>query len=116
MQTVLDKLLVAFDFQDKQLTCSDCTEQFLFSVSEQAFYKEKNLKNEPRRCPNCRIISRLRRDGIDPTQTAEVCCVDCSAVTRVPFLPRGHKPIYCPTCLHARKKAAKDTDERSEEA
>lgn len=76
MQTSLGRFLVALEFHDKLLACSDCAEQFVFSASEQTFYQQKSLQNEPKRCPNCRIISRLRRDGVDPKQTAEVCCVD----------------------------------------
>lgn len=111
MQTALDRFLVALQFQDKQLTCADCSQPFVFTAAEQEFYKEKGLQNEPRRCPNCRIVSRLRRTGVDIKQTAEVCCVDCGAVTRVPFVPRGHSPIYCPTCFHAKKKQQKETDD-----
>lgn len=42
------------EFQDKTLVCKDCGQEFVFTVGEQAFYKEKGLDNEPKRCKECR--------------------------------------------------------------
>ena len=39
---------------DKIITCKDCGAEFVFTESEQAFYKEKGFDNEPQRCPECR--------------------------------------------------------------
>ncbi|MDF2519722.1 MAG: CDGSH-type zinc finger protein [Clostridia bacterium] len=39
---------------DKELTCKDCGNTFVFTEGEQAFYKEKGFENEPQRCPDCR--------------------------------------------------------------
>ncbi|MDO5040341.1 zinc-ribbon domain-containing protein [Clostridium sp.] len=39
---------------DKVIKCRDCGEEFVFSVGEQEFYKEKGFTNEPVRCPACR--------------------------------------------------------------
>lgn len=39
---------------DKTITCKDCNSEFIFSESEQAFYKEKGFNNEPQRCSGCR--------------------------------------------------------------
>ena len=38
---------------DKTITCKDCGSEFIFSVGEQEFYKEKGFDNEPVRCPAC---------------------------------------------------------------
>ena len=32
---------------DKTITCRDCGIEFIFSVGEQEFYKEKGFDNEP---------------------------------------------------------------------
>lgn len=40
--------------EDKKLICKDCGSEFIFTVGEQEFYKEKQLENEPKRCPQCR--------------------------------------------------------------
>lgn len=40
--------------EDKKLTCKDCGKEFVFSVGEQEFYKEKGFENTPVRCTECR--------------------------------------------------------------
>ncbi len=47
--------------QDKTLKCKDCGIEFVFTVREQEFYKEKGFDNEPNRCPDCRRANKLRR-------------------------------------------------------
>ena len=42
------------EFEDKTLVCQDCGKEFTFTAGEQAFYKEKGLDNEPKRCKECR--------------------------------------------------------------
>ena len=39
---------------DKTIVCRDCGSEFIFSVGEQEFYKEKGFENEPVRCVSCR--------------------------------------------------------------
>ena len=39
---------------DKTIVCRECSKEFLFTEGEQAFYKEKGLDNEPKRCKECR--------------------------------------------------------------
>src|SRR5436190_14634340 len=36
---------------DKQLTCRDCGQGFLFTVGEQEFFASRGFTNEPSRCP-----------------------------------------------------------------
>ncbi|HHE41982.1 MAG TPA: hypothetical protein ENL12_05000 [Dehalococcoidia bacterium] len=47
-------------YQDKYIRCRDCGDEFVFSASEQQFFAEKGLTNEPKRCPTCR---RAKRNG-----------------------------------------------------
>lgn len=42
------------EFEDKTIVCKDCGKEFIFSAGEQAFFKEKGLDNEPKRCKECR--------------------------------------------------------------
>lgn len=42
------------EFQDKKKTCTGCGKEFIFTAGEQAFYKERGLENEPKRCKECR--------------------------------------------------------------
>lgn len=46
---------------DKTINCKDCGNEFLFTESEQAFYKEKGFENEPQRCPDCRRARKQQR-------------------------------------------------------
>lgn len=49
---------------DKTLTCKDCSQEFVFTEGEQAFYQEKGFENDPVRCPDCRKARKnQRRDG-----------------------------------------------------
>ena len=40
--------------EDRTLICKDCGKEFIFTVGEQEFYKEKGFDNDPVRCPDCR--------------------------------------------------------------
>ena len=48
---------------DKVLTCKDCSTEFVFTESEQAFYKEKGFDNEPQRCADCRKARKQQRNN-----------------------------------------------------
>ena len=51
----LESLILGGIFMtDKTITCRDCGSEFIFSVGEQEFYKEKGFDNEPTRCISCR--------------------------------------------------------------
>lgn len=51
------------EFQDKTLICKDCGNEFTFTAGEQAFYKEKGLDNEPKRCKDCRDKKKSERNN-----------------------------------------------------
>ncbi len=46
--------------EDKKIQCRDCGKEFVFTVGEQEFYKEKGFENEPVRCPECRKARKQR--------------------------------------------------------
>ena len=46
---------------DKTMTCKDCNAEFIFTVGEQEFYKEKGFENEPQRCLDCRRAKKQQR-------------------------------------------------------
>ena len=91
--------------EDKTLICRDCQKAFLFSAGEQEFFSAKGLTNDPKRCADCRILMRVQRSGEDPKQTAEVNCAQCDLPTRVPFQPKGYRPVYCGACFRSKKIA-----------
>ncbi|MCZ6683559.1 MAG: zinc-ribbon domain-containing protein, partial [Planctomycetota bacterium] len=41
-------------YEDKTLTCVDCSQEFVHSGEDQARYAERGFTNEPKRCRECR--------------------------------------------------------------
>lgn len=89
-------------FEDKNLVCRDCGEEFAFTAGEQEFYAEKGFQNEPTRCKNCRQ-ARKSRSANEPRETFDTTCAACGAPTQVPFIPKSDRPIYCSDCFAARR-------------
>ena len=50
-------------FQDRTLTCRDCSATFVFTVGEQEFYAQKGFQHEPTRCISCRQTRKRDRGG-----------------------------------------------------
>jgi len=89
-------------FQDKTLACKDCGQEFVFTAGEQEFYAEKGFENEPTRCKECRQARKNNR--VKSTETFETVCAQCGAPTRVPFIPKSDRPIYCSDCFAATRR------------
>ncbi len=114
--------------EDKSITCVDCGEEFLFTASEQAFYRERGLTNEPTRCRTCRERRMARRapsggggwgyagwgvyggcggwgggGGGGSRQMYPATCSNCGQETMVPFQPTGGRPVLCRDCFQASK-------------
>ena len=62
----LESLILGGIFMtDKTLTCRDCGSEFVFTVGEQEFYKEKGFENDPVRCPDCRRARKAQKMNRD---------------------------------------------------
>ncbi|MBM3946428.1 MAG: zinc-binding protein [SAR202 cluster bacterium] len=88
--------------QDKNLTCRDCGQTFVFTAGEQEFFQQKGYTNEPQRCPSCRSARRSQSGdgfGRGPRQMFPAVCAQCGKDTQVPFQPRGDRPVYCSDCF-----------------
>jgi len=48
------------EFQDKTLRCVDCGAEFIWTAGEQLFFADKQFKNEPKRCKNCKAKRATR--------------------------------------------------------
>ena len=93
-------------YQDKTLTCRDCGQEFVFTAGEQECYAEKGFQNEPTRCKACRIARKNSRPATGEAQQREMyetTCAQCGAPTRVPFIPKNDRPIYCSECYASRR-------------
>ena len=49
-------------YNDKNLTCADCGQEFVFTASEQDFCAQRGF-TEPRRCPSCRASRKAARNA-----------------------------------------------------
>jgi len=99
-------------YSDKVLVCGDCRSEFRFSADEQQRHARLGLRGEPRRCPACRTagpsarrLPRSRREfgGIGTREMFFDVCSVCGRDARLPFRPRGDRPVYCGDCLGRRR-------------
>ena len=106
---------------DKTLTCSDCSQEFTFTASEQQFFADRQF-SEPRRCPSCRAARKASRGdsgggyssgssngggygGYEraPREMFSATCSSCGKEAQVPFRPTGSKPVYCSDCFRSQR-------------
>ena len=90
-------------YQDKTLVCKECGAEFIFTAGEQAFYAEKEFRNEPQRCKACRDA---RKNSTRPQRELfTTVCAKCGKEAKVPFQPQNDRPVYCSECYESMKKA-----------
>ena len=92
------------EFQDRTLRCVDCGADFTFTAGEQSFFHDKNFKNEPKRCRNC----KQKRQGAGASShggrvETSTNCSHCGRETTVPFRPTQGRPVFCRECFQTRK-------------
>ena len=98
-------------FTDKTLVCADCGQEFTFSGDDQEFYSTRGF-SDPKRCRSCRAQRRNGREGEQggggggfaraprmEREMFDVVCSSCGQQTKVPFQPRGDRPVYCRDCF-----------------
>ena len=86
-------------FQDKVIVCKDCGQEFTFTAGEQEFYAEKGFTNEPQRCKACQDARKGGPRAGGGRQMFDAVCSECGKPCKVPFEPRGDRPIYCSDCF-----------------
>ena len=103
-------------YDDKTITCRDCGQAFIWSAGEQEFFASRGLASPPARCRDCRDARRAAPSRVDdrtagsdtynnfnayggPREMFTTTCSQCGQEARVPFIPRGHKPVYCSDCF-----------------
>ena len=93
-------------YEDKNLTCTDCSATFIFSADDQSYHAEKGYQNEPKRCPDCRSARRAGGGGGGygggAREMHPAVCAQCGKDTEVPFRPSGDRPVYCSDCFSKR--------------
>lgn len=97
------------DVEDTTIICNDCSKDFIWSVGEQIFFRDKGLQNPPKRCKSCKQAKNERIEAVMAAQAAgtkqkievAVHCASCNEYTTVPFYPSQGRPVYCRTCFLA---------------
>lgn len=97
----------ASEFEDKDILCIDCGKDFIWTVGEQVFFRDKQLQNPPKRCKECKqaknerlaAIAMAQASGVKQRIEVSVSCARCSASTTVPFYPSQGRPVYCRSCF-----------------
>jgi CxxC-x17-CxxC domain-containing protein len=101
---------------DRTLTCAQCGQDFTFSAEDQQYHAERGYQ-DPKRCPTCRAERRASRGDSGGSyggssyssydrperQMYSATCARCGKEARVPFEPRGDKPVYCSDCYQPRQ-------------
>ncbi len=95
------------EFDDKEILCVDCDQMFIWTVGEQIFFRDKGLKNPPKRCKSCKQAKNERLSAINAAQSAgikqrievAVFCAKCREHTTVPFYPSQGRPVFCRSCF-----------------
>jgi len=113
---------------DRTLTCADCSQEFVFTASEQQFYSDRGF-SDPRRCRSCRAARKTQMGGSEsssmggggggggggygggaggfrerrPREMFEATCSNCGKTAMVPFRPTSGKPVFCDDCFSRRR-------------
>jgi CxxC-x17-CxxC domain-containing protein len=98
------------EFQDKTLKCVDCGGDFVFTAGEQLFFHDKQFKNEPKRCKNCKAQRAGGSSGPGQRSYNKVetrtSCSACGKETTVPFKPTQGRPVLCRECFQSKRSAS----------
>jgi CxxC-x17-CxxC domain-containing protein len=87
------------EFVDRVLKCVDCGEDFIFSVGEQVFFREKQFQHQPKHCKKCKAKHKNAHWRIE----TNVTCSECGTTTTVPFMPHMGRPVLCRSCFQTRR-------------
>ncbi len=85
------------EFTDRVLKCVDCGAEFVFTAGEQLFFHDKQFKNDPKHCKQCKAKRARGTQRVRPeTRTT---CSECGTETTVPFKPTQGRPVLCRSCF-----------------
>jgi CxxC-x17-CxxC domain-containing protein len=95
--------------EDKNIHCIDCSQDFIWTIGEQVFFRDKGLQNPPKRCKPCKQAKTERIEAVIAAQQAgvkqkievSVNCAKCNSLTTVPFYPSQGRPVFCRSCFIA---------------
>src|ERR1039458_7744243 len=85
------------EFTDRVLKCVDCGAEFVFTAGEQLFFHDKQFKNDPKHCKQCK--AKRARGGPRVRPETRTTCSEFGAETTVPFKPTQGRPVLCRSCF-----------------
>ena len=85
------------EFIDRVLKCNDCGADFVFTAGEQLFFHDKQFKNDPKHCKQCK--AKRVRGGPRVRSETRTTCSACGEDTTVPFKPTQGRPVLCRSCF-----------------
>jgi len=96
------------EFSDRNLTCIDCGAEFVFTAGEQLFFHDKQFKNDPRHCKQCKA---KRAKGGRARPETRTNCSQCGEATTVPFKPTQGRPVLCRVCFKQQRTPTQQAQE-----
>jgi CxxC-x17-CxxC domain-containing protein len=99
----------AMEYADRVLKCSDCGAEFVFTAGEQLFFHDKEFKNDPKHCKQCK--AKRARGGSRVRPETRTNCSQCGEATTVPFKPTQGRPVLCRSCFQKQKTPAEQAQE-----
>jgi CxxC-x17-CxxC domain-containing protein len=103
----------AMGFADRTLKCVDCGADFVFTAGEQVFFHDKQFKNDPKHCKQCK--AKRARGGPRVRPETRTTCSECGEETTVPFKPTQGRPVLCRTCFQKQLPKPKPGEIRAQE-
>jgi CxxC-x17-CxxC domain-containing protein len=112
------------NIEDTHIECIDCGKDFVWTVGEQLFFRDKGLQNPPKRCKECKqaknnrlnAILQANETGVKQKIEVAVYCAQCNGYTTVPFYPSQGRPVLCRSCFLEKNPLPKnEPSERSSE-
>ena len=97
------------EFSDRNLKCIDCGVEFVFTAGEQLFFHDKQFKNDPRHCKQCK--AKRAKGGARVRPETRINCSQCGEPTTVPFKPTQGRPVLCRVCFKQQRTPAQVAQE-----
>jgi len=97
------------EFADRVLKCCDCGDEFVFTAGEQLFFHDKQFKNDPKHCKQCK--AKRVRGGSRVRPETRTNCSQCGEATTVPFKPTQGRPVLCRSCFQQQQGKPKTAPE-----
>jgi len=101
----------AMEFSDRVLKCNECGAEFVFTAGEQLFFHDKQFKNDPKHCKQCK--AKRMRGGPRVRSETRTTCSQCGEETTVPFKPTQGRPVLCRVCFKQQRTPAQQAQENA---